>query len=97
MPTAKPLTFRQPTIPQFGVIEGGLLDGWRFGLNSMHVDGRNVSLDVMATAPAWPFPRLVTLTARDFKRLRNPGGIAREHDTQTLIEAAIEAAKNEKP
>lgn len=81
-------------IPQFGAIEGGLLDGWRFGLTGVEVRGRSVFLDVNATPPNWCFPTPVRLNARsDFKRLRNPGEISPYHDSRRLIEQAIEEAR----
>lgn len=78
------------TVPQFGVIEGGLLDGWSFCLLGVVVDGSRVEFDVKVTKPKWPFPyhTPVTLGRGDFKRLRNPGETALNHDTQRLIEAA---------
>lgn len=89
-------TIRHARIPQFGVIEGGPLDGWHFGLTAVVVRGRSVFLDVNATPPAWPFPTAVRLNARtDFERLRNPGEVAPYHDTQKLIARAIEAEKHQ--
>lgn len=89
---AKTPTLKQRSLPQHGVISGGLLDGWRYGLDEVRIEKNAVVLHVQATQPNWPFPKLVRLTGRDFKTLRNPGAIAKEHDTQTLIDAAIERA-----
>lgn len=52
-------------IPQHGRIKGGPLDGWLYALVKV-VDDRaafQVYLHVMATDPAWPFPKLVKLRA----------------------------------
>lgn len=89
-------TIPHARLPQFGVIEGGLLDGWRYGLTRVEVSGRSVHLVVNATPPDWCFPTPVRLNARkDFKRLRNPGEIAPYHDSAKLIERAVEAEKHQ--
>lgn len=87
-------SIRHARIPQFGEIQGGVLDGWRFGLHAVEVIGRSVYLVVNATPPNWPFPTLVRMNARtDFKKLRNPGEVAPYHDSSKLIARAIEAEK----
>jgi hypothetical protein len=80
-------------LPQYGVIEGGALDGWRFALTEIRVRGRNVFIEVNATPPAWCFPTPVLLNARtDFKTLR-AGEKAPLHDSAKLIERAVDAEK----
>lgn len=87
-------TIPHARIPQYGVIQGGPLDGWHFGLQAVEVTGRSVHLVVNATPPLWPFPTLVRMNARtDFKKLRNPGEVAPYHDSSKLIARAIEAEK----
>ena len=88
-------SLQQRTIPQYGVIEGGLLDGWTFALEDLIVDGRQVVLHVWATRPSWPFRGpLVGLRKAQFHKLRNPGQVAQERDVETLVKAAIGAAKS---
>lgn len=92
--TTKLPTIPQARIPQYGQIEGGLLDGWRFGLVGLEVRGRSVFIDVNATPPNWCFPTPVRLNARtDFKKLRNPSEVAPYHDSRRLIEHALQVEK----
>jgi hypothetical protein len=86
-------TLKQRSLPQHGVISGGVLDGWSYGLDEVRIEKNAVVVDVLATPPKWPFPTLVALRQKDFDKLRNPGAIAKENDTQTLIDAAIERAR----
>lgn len=94
---AKASPIRQRMVPQHGRIEGGPLNGWAYGLLDVTARGSAIYIGVMATPPdpAWPFPRAeVDLHGRrDFTKLANPGGIAREYDAETLITAALEAVK----
>lgn len=86
-------TIPHARLPQFGVIEGGLLDGWQYGLTRVHVRGRSVFLEVNATPPAWCFPDTVLLNAsKDFEQLQAGAG-APFHDTKKLIERAVEAER----
>lgn len=92
---AKPSPIRQRTVPQFGRIEGGLLDGWSFALLEVTARGPDIYLGARVTPPTpdWPFPREVDLHGRrDFKKLANLGQVAAEHDSEKLIQAAREAA-----
>lgn len=87
-------TMRQPRFPQYGEVQGGQLDGWRFAFLRLLVQRRSVLLDLRVTPPAWPFPspKPVRLNARTgFKRLRNPGELAPYLDGQQLIAAAVAA------
>lgn len=92
---AKPSPIRQRTVPQFGRIEGGPLDGWSFALLDVTARGQAIYLGARVTPPTpdWPFPREVDLHGRrDFTKLANPGQRAVEHDSEKLIQAAREAA-----
>jgi hypothetical protein len=94
MPKAAALpTIPQAQIPQFGVIVGGLLDGWSYGGAGLEVTGRQVRLLVNATPPGWPFPDEVRLDPRrDFTELR-PGPGAALHDSRALIQRVLDAKK----
>jgi hypothetical protein len=88
-------TIPQAWIPQFGLIQGGLLDGWSYGLGDVEVAGRRVHLVVRATPPGWCFPTDVRLDPReDFEQLK-AGVRAVVHDSAKLIERAVDAAKYE--
>lgn len=90
---AAPSPIRQRTVPQYGRIEGGLLDGWTFALLEIEARGKDIYIGARVTPPKWPFPTEVDLHGRkDFKKLANPGQVAIEHDAEKLIEAAREAA-----
>ena len=82
----------QALVPQNGVIEGGLLDGWSYGLVRVEVLQGAFLLFVRATAPKWVFPCLVVLRKADYLKLRNPGGLSTAHEMQKLIDAATAAA-----
>lgn len=86
-------TIPHARLPQYGVIKGGLLDGWQFGLTRLQVRSRTVFLEVNATPPNWCFPTPVLLNSRtDFDQLV-PGVNAPFHDSNKLIERATEAEK----
>lgn len=85
--------FRHAVVAQFGVIDGGPLNGWSFGLDKVVVQGKTVFLDVRATPPKWPFPSLVRLGENDFDALRDPRAVAKSFETKTLIAAAVDAVK----
>jgi len=81
---------RQRLVPQYGVIEGGLLDGWAYAFVRVEVDKAKVFLVVRGTKPKWPFPELIRLSMADYIELRNPGMTAPTHEMQKLIDAVIE-------
>lgn len=83
----------QAIVPQNGVIEGGLLDGWSYGLVNVTVDKAGFRLYVRGAKPHWPFPELLVLRKADYVRLRNPGEMSPAHDMQKLIDAAVAAGK----
>ena len=87
---------QQATIPSFGRIDGGLLDGWTFAMLELFVEGRDVVLHVRATPPNWPFPQEpIELRKADFDRLANPNAAAKDMDVETLVRAALERDASE--
>lgn len=87
---------QQLSIPQSGVIEGGLLDGWKYTfLRLVYLNGR-IYFDVRTTRPHWPFPKTVRLGSADFLKLANPSATVERLDTLPLIDAAVEAAGKNK-
>jgi hypothetical protein len=77
-------TIPQAWIPQFGLIQGGLLDGWSYGLAEVEVAARRVHLVVRATPPGWYFPTDVRLDPReDFEQLQ-AGVRAVVHDSKEV-------------
>lgn len=44
------------TVPAFGVIRGGRLDGWRFHFLRLVATREELQLVARCTPPAWPFP-----------------------------------------
>lgn len=88
----QPSPIRQATVPEYGVIAGGKLDGWSYALLRVEARGATVFLIVRATPPDWPFADEVRLHGRrDFTVLRNPGETAKRLDAETLIKAAMAA------
>jgi hypothetical protein len=95
MPKAKALfSARQRLVPQFGVIEGGLLDGWSFAYVRLVILKDRVHLDLRCQPKAWPFPKTVRLSTADYLGLRNPGEVASCYEMQNLVDAAVAAGKN---
>ena len=84
--------FPQTAIPRYGVIAGGLLDGWNFTFVRLLIVRKQPVLEVLAQHPHWPFPASapVRLTRRDGAHLRNPGEVAPYLNSQFLIKAATE-------
>lgn len=94
MPKAKALfTARQRLVPQYGVIEGGLLSGWSFAYQRLVILKGKVFLDLRCTAPNWTFPKLVRVGMADYLELRNPGMTAPTFEIEQLIDAASERAR----
>lgn len=82
------------TIPQYGVIAGGVLDGWSFTYMTLDLDRRGTAiLIVIVTQPFWPFPRRepVRLRARDFDALRDTSHRAPSIDIYRQTKALQEA------
>ncbi len=91
-------TLKQASLPQFGFISGGVLDGWGYALGEVRIEGNAVVIEVLATPLGWPFPTPVALLEKDFKELVNhgvvyPQQVAHEFETQQLIDAAVERAR----
>ena len=82
-------------IPQFGWIEGGLLDGWLYAFERVTYEARTIFIDLRVTQPHWPFGRTVRFGPKSFKRLRG-GFRAPRHHARPLFEAARELAKTRK-
>ena len=93
MPAAL-FTPAQAVVPQNGVIEGGLLDGWAYGLLAPALMNGAPALLIRATPPKWVFPlaREVSLSMADYLRLRTSDGRAVRHDMQSLIDAVMPKA-----
>lgn len=87
---------RQRLVPQHGVIEGGLLDGWAYAFVRVEVENGKAFLVVRGTKPNWVFPELIRLGMADYIELRNPGMTAATHELQQLIDA-LAAAGTGKP
>lgn len=58
------------TIPAFGVVKGGRLNGWRFHFMHFRVEGRALEIVARCTPPAWPFFREFGLDHTHFGTLR---------------------------
>ncbi|MES2910568.1 MAG: hypothetical protein V4718_04220 [Pseudomonadota bacterium] len=84
----------QKTVPRFGVIVGGLLDGWNYSLLRVTVTGGQYYFEVAATPPNWVFPMNVRLAKADFLSF-TPGKDAKVFSTQQLIDAAVAAEGND--
>jgi dTDP-4-dehydrorhamnose 3,5-epimerase-like enzyme len=78
---------RGPQMPQHGLIRGGVLHGWRYGiLRCVRLDEKEYAMDVRATPPHWPFPVEVRLTNRDKCQLRAvPGERAKRLGVASLM------------
>ena len=84
----------QAAVPQNGVIEGGLRDGWAYGLlGPALINGKPV-LVIRATPPHQPFPlaKDVCISMADYLRLRTTDRKADHHDMQSLIDAVMPKA-----
>lgn len=82
------------TIPQYGAIKGGVLDGWSFTFLSLDLGPRDTPvLVVSVTQPFWPFPRQepVRLRAKDFDALRDTSHRAPAIDIYRQTKALQEA------
>jgi hypothetical protein len=86
-------------IPQYGVVKGGVLDGWSFTYHTLDLDKRGIAtLVVSVCQPFWPFPRQepVRLRAKDFDALRDTSHRAPVidiyHQTKALQEARAKCA-----
>lgn len=104
-----PAIRKGPSIPQFGTICGGLLDGWSFSFLKVVYVGGKQHYELHVTQPNWPFPKIVQFGKGSFHRL-NAGlrakrhavlplieqarQLAYPHTTTKLIEAALAAGKN---
>lgn len=87
-------TIPQASVPQFGRIQGGLLDGWSYALADVEVTGRRVHLVLRATPPNWCFPTDVRMDPHnDFDHLRPAVG-ALVHPSATLIQREVDAEKH---
>jgi hypothetical protein len=87
-------TIPQRSVPQFGHIQGGLLDGWSYGLADVEVHSRRVHLVLRATHPGWYFPTDVRMDpTSEFDQLR-PGPGAVVHESKKLIQRAVDAQKH---
>lgn len=92
---------RRLEIPQFGVIKGGRLDGWRFHFMQFRIDVETegattvYELRVLAkcTPPNWPFPCDIDLDHTHYMQLRAVRGErAKRLDAARLIAAAYSYA-----
>lgn len=84
----------QALVPHYGVIRGGLLDGWSFTFERLVLVRGKVFLDLRCAEPGWPFPgKVVRFGRADYTRLTNPGERAAAHEMQKLIDAATVAGK----
>lgn len=86
----------QLLIPEYGVIKGGVLDGWTYTFLRLVLVDRRVGIDIKCAPEHWPFPMDVRLGKADFSKFRNPGEVAKVIEAQPLIEAARELAKTGK-
>jgi len=58
------------TVPAFGMVKGGRLNGWRFHFIQFQVEGCALQLLARCTPPAWPFFREIALEPQHFGTLR---------------------------
>ncbi|MCY1166942.1 hypothetical protein D9M73_68960 [compost metagenome] len=95
---ASQFTEAQATVPQFGLIVGGLFDGWSFSFvrAGERPDG-SFFLDIRAKPERWPFPKLIRIGKGDYLSLT--AGVERDtaattYELQKLLnDAALAAGK----
>lgn len=94
-------------VPEFGVIKGGTLDGWRYHFLNVRVraiqlaDGdvrHTFQVVARCTPPHWPFPCDIRLTHEHFRQLRPvPRERPRRINIVPLVRQAFELKKIEPP
>lgn len=76
-------------IPAFGIVEGGILAGWRFHFLRFRVVDGDPRVFARMSAPAWPFPHDMELEREHFDSLAAvPGERAKRLNADRLILAA---------
>ena len=77
-------------VPQFGIIRGGQLDGWRFHFLRFKIAPRDLFVVARCTPPNWPFPCDIEMVGgKHFSQLRAvPGSRAKRLDAASLIASA---------
>jgi hypothetical protein len=81
-------------VPAAGVVNGGLLDAWRFHFRYFHVGRRGLRVVALCTPPAWPFPRELRLNHTHFRQLRPiVGDRAKRLQAESLIRHAYQIAR----
>lgn len=84
---------RALVMPEFGVIKGGRLDGWRYRFLRFEIRDHELLVLARCSAPDWPFPCEIPLTPTHFTQLRAvPGDRAKRLAAEPLIQQAYEAA-----
>lgn len=82
---------RRVLIPQHGVIQGGVLDGWSFAYIRFVVRKSGTYLELRCTRPNWPFPQTVQFARNEYARLQ-AGLRAARHDMHLEIQLAKDVA-----
>lgn len=90
-----PAVRKGASIPQFGTIAGGLLDGWSFAFEKVGYSDGILFIDLRVSPPHWPFARTVRFAPRSFRRLVAGHG-AKRHEARPLFEEARQLAKTGK-
>lgn len=80
----------QASVPQYGVIEGGLFDGWPFAYVATVVRDGKFYLHLRCSPTKWPFPRTVSFGRGDYLSLKGGPGATFE-SLEKLINAATAA------
>jgi hypothetical protein len=57
-------------IPSWGLVKGGLLNGWHFHFLNFAANQQSLTILARCTPPAWPFPRDIYLSEIHFSQLR---------------------------
>jgi len=77
-------------IPSWGLVKGGLLNGWHFHFLNFSAAQDSLTILARCTPPAWPFPRDIYLSEIHFGSLRAVvGQRAKKMPADPLIRSAF--------